>query len=139
MHQQNRLFSQLLCLPYTHTYRYLDYRSFHHPKIKSSVCKTLVHRAHSICDNESINNELDHLQSVLKSNGFPMTKSNSNLLRQLWRNLKNIAVRFVFLTSVLYPTKLKEFSSNPTSKSTSPLNRKCINYFILTKTRQTTI
>ena len=55
----------------THTYRYLNYRSFHHPAIKSSVCRALVQRAHSICDDESIGKELDHIKDVLKNNGFP--------------------------------------------------------------------
>ena len=36
----------------THTDRYLNYTSFHHPQIKSSVCKTLVNRAYNVCDKE---------------------------------------------------------------------------------------
>ena len=59
----------------THSDRYLNYRSFHGPAIKSSVCRTLVHRAHSICDDdESIGKELDHIKDVLKNNGFPDKK-----------------------------------------------------------------
>ena len=58
----------------THTDRYLNYRTFHHPAIKSSVCRTLVHRAHSIGDDESIGKELDHIKDVLKNNGFPDKK-----------------------------------------------------------------
>ena len=54
-----------------HTDRYLNYRSYYHPAIKSSVCRTLVHRAHSICDDESIGNELDHNKDVINNNGFP--------------------------------------------------------------------
>ena len=58
----------------THTDRYLNYRSFHHPAIKSSVCKTLVNRAYNVCDKESITKELDHLNAVLQQNGFPANK-----------------------------------------------------------------
>ena len=56
----------------THTDRYLNYRSFHHPQIKSSVCKTLVNRAYNVCDKESVNKELAHLNVVLQQNGFPI-------------------------------------------------------------------
>ena len=59
---------------HTDTYRYLNYRSFHHPAIKSSVCKTLVNRVYNVCDKESITKELDHLNVVLQQNGFPSNK-----------------------------------------------------------------
>ena len=55
----------------THTDRYLHYNSFHHPSIKSSVCKTLINRAKTICEADNIEGELDHLRSVLKMNGYP--------------------------------------------------------------------
>ena len=58
----------------THTDRYLNYRLFHHPAIKSSVCKTLVNRAYNVCDKESITKELDHLNVVLQQNVFPANK-----------------------------------------------------------------
>ena len=41
----------------THTDRYLNYKSIHHPKVKSSLGKTLVNRAYSICDEGSIKQE----------------------------------------------------------------------------------
>ena len=58
----------------THNDRYLNYTSFHHPAIKFSVCRTLAHRAHSICDDKSIGKELDHIKDVLKNNDFPDKK-----------------------------------------------------------------
>ena len=58
----------------THTVRYLNYRSFHHPRIKSSVCKSLVNRAYTISDEESISDVLQHLNTVLKQNNFPPDK-----------------------------------------------------------------
>ena len=42
----------------THTYRYLNQRSFHHPSFKSSVNRTLVQRAYALCDPESLPKEL---------------------------------------------------------------------------------
>ena len=55
----------------THTDRYLHYNSFHHPSIKSSVCKTLINRAKTICEVDNIEGELELLRSVLKMNGYP--------------------------------------------------------------------
>ena len=55
----------------THMDRYLHYNSFHHPSIKNSVCKTLINRAKTICEVDNIEEELEHLRSVLKMNGYP--------------------------------------------------------------------
>ena len=55
----------------THTDRFLHYNSFHHPSIKTSVCKTLINRAKTICEVDNIEGELEHLRSVLKMNAYP--------------------------------------------------------------------
>ena len=55
----------------THTDRYLNYRSFHHPSVKQSVSKSLVRRAHQICDETSLPQELQHVKNALINNGFP--------------------------------------------------------------------
>ena len=55
----------------THTDRYLNYRSFYHLAVKSSVCKTLVSCAYKVCDKDSITKELDHLNVVRQQNVFP--------------------------------------------------------------------
>ena len=83
----------------THTDRYLNYRSFHHPSIKSSVCKTLVNRAYNVCDKDNIAKELDHLKSVLQHNGFPAEKIS---LKQPIPTPRNV-VKQEFLTSVCIP------------------------------------
>ena len=57
-----------------HTDPYLNYRSFHHPAIKYSVCKTLVNSAYNVCDKGSITKELDHLKVVLQQKGFQADK-----------------------------------------------------------------
>ena len=62
----------------THTDRYLHGNSFHHPKIKVSVNRTLVCRAYSICDVEHLDQELHHITTAQQHNssqtsttGFP--------------------------------------------------------------------
>ena len=54
----------------THTDRYLHQRSFHHPAIKTSVNHTLVRRAHEICDQANLNQELKHIKAALQLNGY---------------------------------------------------------------------
>ena len=54
----------------THTDRYLNNRSFHHPSIKSSVNRTLVRRAYNICDQDHLQPELHHISTALQRNGF---------------------------------------------------------------------
>lgn len=36
-----------------------------------SVLKTLVHRAHTVSDADSLPEELDYLQAVFRENGYP--------------------------------------------------------------------
>ncbi|XP_071788394.1 uncharacterized protein [Asterias amurensis] len=61
----------------THTDRYLNARSFHPPSVKASVNRTLLQRAHIICDKEHLPNELEHLNTVLKANGYRPNKRES--------------------------------------------------------------
>ncbi|XP_046400884.1 uncharacterized protein LOC124167130 [Ischnura elegans] len=54
----------------THTDRYLNAASHHHPSQKSSLVATLVNRAYKICDSDSIASEKKHLTSALLRNGY---------------------------------------------------------------------
>jgi hypothetical protein len=54
----------------THTDRYLNATSNHHPSQKRALIKTLAHRARTICDPESLDGELGHLSGALESNGY---------------------------------------------------------------------
>ena len=54
----------------THTDRYLNARSFHPPSVKSSVNRILLRRAHIISDKEHLPTELQHLNVVLRDNGY---------------------------------------------------------------------
>lgn len=81
----------------THTDRYLNYRSFHHPKIKSSVCNSLIRRAHSICDDEHLNGELTHLRNVLQQNGYPSKNIKLSLPQPRTRPSEQQAKQSVYL------------------------------------------
>jgi len=54
----------------THTNPYLHPLSHHHPAHKLSILSSLVHRAHALCDHESLSQELDFLIITFKQNGY---------------------------------------------------------------------
>jgi hypothetical protein len=53
-----------------HTDLYLHAESAHHPAQKNGVLRTLVQRAKTICDTESIGEELQHLKKTFRKNGY---------------------------------------------------------------------
>ena len=57
----------------TSTDGYLNYQSNHHPAIKLGTITCLRKRAHNICSQENLQEELQHLQSVFEKNGYPRT------------------------------------------------------------------
>jgi hypothetical protein len=54
----------------THTNLYLHHNSQHHPSHKLSVLTSLIHRATAICDQDSLNQELEFLTTVFKNNRY---------------------------------------------------------------------
>jgi len=54
----------------THTNLYLQQSSHHHPANKQSVLTSLIQRARTLCDQDSLPQELEFLTSVLKMNGY---------------------------------------------------------------------
>jgi hypothetical protein len=54
----------------THTNLYLNQFSHHHPANKHSVLSSLIHRAKTLCDQDSLTQELDFLTTVFKNNGY---------------------------------------------------------------------
>ena len=54
----------------THTDRYLQATSHHHPSQKNSVISSLIYRALTISEPSSLNGELEHLNQVLTKNGY---------------------------------------------------------------------
>ena len=56
----------------THTGRYLDYWSHHHPKTKTGVISCFKKRAECIClEEDSKKTEINRLKEVFIANGFP--------------------------------------------------------------------
>ena len=56
----------------THTDRYLNYRSHHHPKTKTGIVSCLKRRTENIClDENSRIDEINRLEDVFLTNGFP--------------------------------------------------------------------
>ncbi len=63
----------------THTDKYLNYKSNHHPIILSGVVKCLTDRAKKLCHPSEIAQELKHLKEVFLANGYPEQTINSNI------------------------------------------------------------
>jgi hypothetical protein len=55
----------------THTDRYTDFISHHHPRVKSGTIVYLVRRAQKICDDENRGKEITHIRSTFMKNGYP--------------------------------------------------------------------
>ena len=67
----------------THTGQYLQWDSNHNLASKHSVINTLRHRARTICSTpELLNNELQHLQKVLRQCKYPRLAINKVLQKQ---------------------------------------------------------
>ena len=55
----------------THTDQYLQWNSHHHLSAKFSVINTLKHRAKTVCSNEHLLKEEDHMNEALRSCKYP--------------------------------------------------------------------
>ena len=66
----------------THTDRYLNANSNHHPSQKNTVLRTLVNRARSIAEPGLVESELNHLKTVLTANGYSQTAVNREINRR---------------------------------------------------------
>ena len=59
----------------THTDRYLNFNSHHHPVVLRSVPDSLIRRAHGLCDSSHLDQELQHIhRSLTNNNNFPTHK-----------------------------------------------------------------
>ncbi|XP_030841919.1 uncharacterized protein LOC115924186 [Strongylocentrotus purpuratus] len=62
----------------THTDRYLNFRSHHHPSVHQSVSNSLIRRAHQLSDKAHLQQELKHITHALTSiNQYPRRKINT--------------------------------------------------------------
>uniref|UniRef100_A0A5S6QJZ5 Reverse transcriptase domain-containing protein n=1 Tax=Trichuris muris TaxID=70415 RepID=A0A5S6QJZ5_TRIMR len=55
----------------THSDRYLNYGSHHPPSVFRGIVNGMVNRAINICDKEYLQQELNYIRKVFKSNGYP--------------------------------------------------------------------
>ena len=55
----------------THTDRYINYSSHHHPNTKSGVISCLRVRAQRVCDIDQLEQEMEHLEEAFKRNEYP--------------------------------------------------------------------
>ena len=60
----------------THTDRYLNKNSNHHPAQKNAVLHTLVSRAFRICNEKYLQAELNYLRDALMKNGYSLREIN---------------------------------------------------------------
>ena len=67
----------------THTDRYINFNSHHHPRVLNGVIRCLRDRAHNICQESTRPNEMSHLESVFRANGYPKGLVRCNLRQPL--------------------------------------------------------
>ena len=71
MRNDNGSISKKVYRKKTHSGRYLNYGSYHHPSHKISAIDSLVYRALKICDPEFTTEELDTVTADFIKNGYP--------------------------------------------------------------------
>ena len=72
----------------THTDLYLNKNSHHHPLQKSTVLRTLLHRAIMVSDSDSLPDEISHLCTTFKQNNYSNRDINK-ALRKINSNKSN--------------------------------------------------
>ena len=66
----NRLRTSVYRKP-THTDRYINFNSHHHPRVLRGTIQCLKDRVYHVCDSTSRTAELKHLHGVFAINGYP--------------------------------------------------------------------
>ena len=56
----------------THTDRYINYQSYHHPRVKTGTIACLRKRAERLCGDGKLKDERNHLQETFEANGYPV-------------------------------------------------------------------
>ena len=83
--QGNKLQTSVYRKP-THTDRYIQFSSHHHPRILRGVIQCLRDRALNVCDGKSKPTELKHLKRVFMANGYPKRLTEHTLRHHTTRN-----------------------------------------------------
>nr|XP_023023038.1 uncharacterized protein LOC111511257 [Leptinotarsa decemlineata] len=77
----------------THTNRYLNANSHHHPKQIHAVAKTLITRSRRLADNDQRQQELNTIETTLQMNNYSERRTTDKISRILRRH--NISTSFV--------------------------------------------
>ena len=96
----------------THTDRYLNYGSNHHPRIKSGIVKCLAHRARTVCSKDTLEKELNHLQGVFESNNYPPSLVSKHLHQRERKLANNIDADDIEKQHLLVTPYVKGLSEN---------------------------
>ena len=89
----------------TLTNRYLHATSHHHLSQKNSVISSLIHRALTISEPTSVNEELEHLNRVLNRNGYNNKDINQTTIR-----LKNKIAGSINVETLIAPQPRQRLS-----------------------------
>jgi hypothetical protein len=104
---------KVYCKP-THSNLYLNSNSHHHPSNKQAILSMLVHRARSLCDRESLHDELEFLRATFRHNGY----SNWHLVTVTF--LPFISMTFNCVSSLLPRHNIKPVGLPPKEDSQFP-------------------
>ena len=106
--KENQIITSIYRKP-THTDRYLNFKSNHHPRIKAGVIKSLAHRARTICNSkENLDTELVNLQRVFDMNDYPSSLVNECLTEK--KNTQKIDDTEVEKPATLFTPYIRGFS-----------------------------
>jgi hypothetical protein len=89
----------------THTNLYLHHNSHHHPSNKLSMLTSLIHRATAICDQDSLNQELEFLTTMFKNNGYStqqISRANKPPTKTTKTKDKPISMAYIPYTQAAY-------------------------------------
>ncbi|XP_071440278.1 uncharacterized protein [Hetaerina americana] len=88
----------------THTDRYLNSLSHHHPAQKASLVATIVHRAYELSEAESLSAEKKHIMTALQKNGYKRSVVLKRTAKEEKRRLNHSEIRSDGETTKIYAT-----------------------------------
>jgi len=114
----------------THTNLYLHQKSHHHPANKQTVLASLIHRAKSLCDQDSLTQKLVFLTTVFKDNGYSpqqIRRGMQPVTRTTKTNDKPTSTAYIPYTQTTYG-RLSRMLAKHNIKSVALPPRKIFNY-----------
>jgi hypothetical protein len=116
--QENGQISRKVYRKPTNTGRYLNFQSYHHRSHKLSVIDSLMYRAITVCDDESLPNEINTIKSCLIRNGYP-----GRLIDERFKNMKNKLSHNIQQNEDKTPRFILPFAGKLTNRLTTFLRR----------------